>query len=160
MTLRDQNKTRAFTLVECLVVMLILMITFGGIIGFRYYSVLSAERAETQLLAARAAVVISEAWRAQKGAADFDPTQQGFDDYFRILSAGSGMAFVGTPPSGALLLGNYQVETEGRQFQAKLMYQNSTDVPNARLLYVVMSWQDRKQLEQQYCLSTLTQTQT
>ena len=159
MMVRDQNKTQGFTLVECLVVMLILMITFGGIIGFRYYSILSAERAETQLLAARAAGVITEAWRAQKGATDFDPTEQSFDDYFQIQS-GSGMAFMGTPPSGALLLGNYQVEIEGREFQAKLMYQNSADVPNARLLYVVMSWQDRKQLEQQYYLSTLTQTQT
>lgn len=146
-------------MVECLVVMLILMVTFGGIIGFRYYSVLSAERAETQLLAARAAVVISEAWRAQKGATDFDPTLQGFDDDFLITSTAM-TAFTGTPPSGTLYLGNYQVRVEGRQFQANLTYQNSTDVPNARLLYVVLSWQDRKHLRQQYCLSTLTQTQT
>jgi type II secretory pathway pseudopilin PulG len=158
MKLRHQNKMRAFTLVECLVVMLILMVTFGGVIGFRYFSILSAERAETQLLAARAAVVISEAWRAQKGATDFDPTQQGFDDYFQILPAGSALAFMGTLPSGSLLLGDYQVEIEGRQFRAKLMYENAAGVPNARLLYVVMNWQDRKQLRQQFCLSTLTQT--
>ena len=158
MKLRHQNKTRAFTLVECLVVMLILMVTFGGIIGFRYFSILSAERAETQLLAARAAVVISEAWRAQKGATDFDPTQQGFDGYFQILPAESGKMFMGTSPSGSLLLGDYQVEIEGRQFRAKLMYENAAGVPNARLLYVVMNWQDRKQLRQQFCLSTLTQT--
>ncbi|MDH4202079.1 MAG: prepilin-type N-terminal cleavage/methylation domain-containing protein [Phycisphaerae bacterium] len=158
MKLRHQNKMRAFTLVECLVVMLILMVTFGGVIGFRYFSILSAERAETQLLAARAAVVISEAWRAQKGATDFDPTQQGFDDYFQILPAGSVLAFMGTLPSGSLLLGDYQVEIEGRQFRAKLMYENAAGVPNARLLYVVMNWQDRKQLRQQFCLSTLTQT--
>jgi hypothetical protein len=67
---------------------------------------------------------------------------------------------MGTLPSGALLLGSYQVEIEGRQFQTKLMYQNAADVPNARLLYVLMYWQDRKQLSQQFCLSTLTQTQT
>jgi len=154
-----QIKVQGFTLIECLVVMLILMVTFGGIIGFRYYSVLSAERAETQLLAARAAGVISEAWRAQKGAVDFDPIQQGFDDYFQISSAGGAMTFVGTLPPGLLLLGAYQVEVEGRQFQTRLLYQNSADVPNARLLYVVVNWQDRKQLRQQYHLSTLTQTQ-
>ena len=153
----DQNKNRGFTLIECLVVMLILTITFGGIISFRYYAVLSAERAEAQLLAARAAVAISEAWRAQKGAADFDPTEQGFDNYFQIQS-GSGMSFSGTAPSGALILGNYQVQVEGHQVRANLMYQNSTDVPNARLLYVVMTWQDRKQISQQFYLSTLTQT--
>lgn len=145
-------------MVECLVVMLILMVTFGGIIGFRYFSILSAERAETQILAARAAAVISEAWRAQRGATDFDPTQQGFDDYFQILPADSGKMFMGTAPSGSLLLGDYQVEIEGRQFRAKLMYENAAGVPNARLLYVVMHWQDRKQFRQQFCLSTLTQT--
>ena len=79
---RHPHNTKGFTLVECLVVMLILMITFSGIMGFRYYSVLSAERAETQLLAARAAVAISEAWRARRGADDFDPTEQSFDDHF------------------------------------------------------------------------------
>jgi len=157
MKIKRTHHTHAFTLVECLVVMLILMVTFGGIIGFRYFSVLSAERAETQILAARAAVVISEAWRAQKGAADFDPTLQGFDDDFLITSTGM-TVFTGTPPSGSLLLGNYQVEIEGRQFQAKLMYQNAADVPNARMLYVVMNWQDRKQLRQQFRLSTLTRT--
>lgn len=157
MKLTRQNKTKAFTLLECMVVMLILMITFGGIMGFRYFAVLSAERAETQLLAARAAVAISEAWRAQKGADDFDPTQQGFDDYFQILS-GNVFAFTGESPSGALHLGSYQVEIEGRQFQANLMYQDSPDVSNARLLYVVLSWQDGKQMRQQFYLSTLTQT--
>ncbi|MHC4290876.1 MAG: type IV pilus modification PilV family protein [Planctomycetota bacterium] len=159
MKLRRQNKTQAFTLVECLVVMLILMITFSGIMGFRYFSVLSAERAETQLLAARAAVAISEAWRARKGADDFDPTQQSFDDHFQILPV-SLAVLKATSPSGALHLGNYQIEIEGRQFQANLMYQNSTDVPNARLLHVVLMWQDSKQMRQQFHLSTLTQTQT
>jgi len=137
--------------------MLILMITFGGIMGFRYSSVLNAERAETELLAARAAVAISEAWRAQKGADDFDPTQQGFDDYFRILAVDE-LAFKGTFPSGSLYLGRYQVEIEGRQFTANLMYENAPDVPNARLLHVVLTWQDRKQTQQQFHLSTLTQT--
>lgn len=155
--LKDRNKNRAFTLIECLIVMLILTITFGGIASFRYYAVLSAERAEAQLLAARAAVAISEAWRAQKGTTDFDPTQQGFDDYFQIQSD-SGLSFSGTAPSGALILGNYQVEVEGRQFQANLMYQDFADVPDARLLYVVMTWQDRKQISQQFYLSTLSQT--
>ena len=71
MTLKRRNGSHGFTLLECMVVMLILMITFGGIMSFRYYAVLSAERAETELLAARTAVVISEAWRARKGADDF-----------------------------------------------------------------------------------------
>ena len=152
-----QKSPRGFTLVECLAAMLILMVAFTGIIGFRYYSVLSAERAETQLLAARAAVVLSEAWRAQKGAGDFDPTGQGFDDDFQIQPASEEM-LTEALPSGAILLGTYQVEVEGHQYQARLFYQNSADVPNARMLYVLMNWLDRRRFSRQYHLSTLTQT--
>ncbi|MEN8126841.1 MAG: prepilin-type N-terminal cleavage/methylation domain-containing protein [Planctomycetota bacterium] len=154
---KQRHKTQGFTLVECMVVMLILMITIGGIMSFRYYSVLSAERAEAQLLAARTAVAISEAWRGQRGADDFDPTQQSFDSHFQILPA-SIITVSKTSPSGALFLGSYWVEIEGRRFQASLMYENSADVPNARLLHVVMYWQDRKQLQRTFHLSTLTQT--
>ena len=157
MNLKYQKRKQAFTLVECLVVMLILMITFSGIMGFRYFSVLSAERAETELLAARAAVVISEAWRAQKGADDFDPTQQGFDDYFQIQS-GTVAGLEGSLVAKSTHLGTYRVDIEGRSFRTDLTYQNSTDVPNARLLHVVLMWQDSKQIVQQFHLSTLTQT--
>ena len=157
MKLTHHNKTQAFTLIECMVVMLVLMITMGGIMGFRYYSVLSAERAETELLAARAAVVISEAWRAQKGAGDFDPTQQGFDDYFQIQS-GTVAGVGGFLIAMSTHLGTYRVDIEGRSFRTDLVYQSSPDVPNARLLHVVLSWQDHKQMRQEFHLSTLTQT--
>lgn len=154
---KKHTNKQGFTLVECLVVMLILLVAFSGIVGFRYYSILSAERAEMQLLVSRAAVVISETWRAQKGVTDFDPTQQGFDQDFTIQLA-SGAAFVSAIPSGTQLLGNYEVDIAGRQIQTQLVYEDSADVPNARLLYVVMSWLDRKQLRQQFSMATLTQT--
>ena len=154
---QNKNRPRGFTLVECMVVMLILMVTFSGIMSFRYFSVLSAERAETELLAARAAVVISEAWRAQKGADDFDPIQQGFDAHF-LIQSGSVSAFSEAAGPGYTLLGNYQIQVEGRRFNASLVYENSVDVQNARILHVVLAWQDGKQLEQTFHLSTLTQT--
>jgi prepilin-type N-terminal cleavage/methylation domain-containing protein len=151
-----QQKTRgAFTLIECLVVMLILMISFGGLLGFRYYSVLSAERAETQLLAARAAHVLIEAWMGQKGAADFDPTLQGFEADFQIQS-GSFFAVSPTTWPSYLYLGSYQVDVEGRHFRADLMYRNAMGIPNLRALLVVLSWRDKQ--PQRLCLSALTQT--
>ena len=157
MKLKQAHKTHGFTLIECMVVTLILMITIGGTMVFRYYSVLSAERAETELLAARAAVVLSEAWRARKGADDFDPTQQGFDDYFQIQS-GTVAGVEGQLISMSTHLGTYRVDIEGRSFRTDLVYQNSADVPNARILYVTLSWQGRKNMRQQFRLSTLTQT--
>ena len=157
MTQKHTNRSHGFTLVECMVVMLILMVTFSGIMSFRYFAVLSAERAETELLAARAAVVVSEAWRAQKGADDFDPIHQSFDDHF-LIQSGSVSAFSGAAGPSYILLGNYQIQIEGRRFNASLLYENSADVQNVRILHVVLAWQDGKQLEQTFHLSTLTQT--
>jgi prepilin-type N-terminal cleavage/methylation domain-containing protein len=108
---KNRNKSHGFTLIECMVVMLVLMVTFSGIMSFRYFSVLSAERAETELLAARAAVVLSEAWRAQKGADDFDPIHQSFDDHF-LIQSGSVSAFAGASEPGYIHLGNYQIQIE------------------------------------------------
>ena len=154
--MKQTHQTNGFTLIECMVVTLILMITIGGIMGLRYYSVLSAERAETELLAARTAVTISEAWRAQKGAIDFDPIHQGFDNHFQIAIDDSA-GVIESSPSGALHLGSYQVLVEGREFVANLMYQNDAGIPNARMLHVVLIWQDRTRASQRFYLSTLTQ---
>ncbi len=154
---KHNDRSHGFTLVECMVVMLILMVTIGGIMSFRYYAVLSTERAETQLLAARAAVVVSEAWRGQKGADDFDPTQQSFDDHF-LIQSGSVSAFSEAAGLDYMHLGNYQIQVEGRRFDASLVYENSADVQNVRILHVILAWQDGKQLRQTFHLSTLTQT--
>lgn len=152
-----RKKRTAFTLVECMVVMLILMITISGIMGFRYYSIINAQRAETQLLAARAASVLSEAWKAGKGTDSFDPVQQGFDSHFQIQPY-AGFVPINPAPFGSILLGNYDVTIDGRQFQASLLYQSMWSVPNARVLYVVMTWQDDGKRSQQYYLSTITRT--
>ena len=154
---KQVRKTSGFTLIECMVVILILMVTIGGIMSFRYYAVLSTERAETQLLAARAAVVLSEAWRGQKGTDDFDPTQQSFDDHF-LVQSGSVSAFSEAAGPGYIHLGNYQVQVEGRRFNATLVYENSAAIQNVRILHVILGWQDGKQLQQTFHLSTLTQT--
>lgn len=151
------ERKQAFTLIECLIVMLILMISIGGIMGFRYYSVLNAERAETHLLAARTAHVLIEAWKGHKGAADFDPTLPGFDSCFQIQPG----SFFGSE-SAALtgseyrFLGTYRVDVEGRSFRADLIYQNASDIDRLRTLYVVVSWQDQQ--PRRLYLSTLTQT--
>ena len=152
-----KHKAYGFTLVECLVVVLILMVSICGILSFRYYAIKDAEQAETQLLAARAAVVLSEAWRASKGADDFDPTLQGFDEHFQVLPVTSYL-FTGPGPGGSVLLGNYQILIEGRQYRASLMYQNLMDVPHTRMLHVILTWQDNGQTRQQFHLSTLSQT--
>jgi hypothetical protein len=153
-----------------MVMMLILMITLGGTLGFRYFSVLSAEYAEDQILAARAAQVIVDAWRGQRGDADFDPTQQGFDAHFQIQSKSvTAMAESKMKshipidldillPEAASHLGMYRIDIEGRTFQAVLGYEDDPGVPNTRMLHVLLVWQDQKTSQQEFRLSTLTRT--
>lgn len=157
MKFKRKNKSHAFTLIECMIVLLILMITFGGILSFRYYAVLNAERAETELLAARTAVVLSEAWRAQKGTGEFDPIQYGLGDNF-LIQSGSVSAFSGAGQPGFNYLGDYQIQIEGRRFNVSLVYENSSDVANMRILHVILAWQDASGLKQTFHLSTLSQT--
>lgn len=149
----------AFTLLECLVVMLVLIISMGGLIGFRYYSVLSAEQAETHLLAAHTAQVLAESWKGQKGNAGFDPLQHGFGSEFQVFTN----ALTGPKPtfsgmSGIVLLGNYMVQTEGRTFQTILAYQDMAAIGNARTLLIRLNWTDRNGRAQNYEVSTVTQT--
>jgi len=141
-----------------MVTMLVLMITLGGILGFRYFSVRNAEYAEDQLLAARAAQVLTDAWRGKMGDTDFDPTQQGFDSDFQVESFDLAEATnVSTFDSGTQL-GTYRINTEGRTFRAVLSYEDDWAIPNARLLHVVLVWQGPRQSREQFQLSTLTRT--
>lgn len=155
--MNKRRKQTALTLVEIMITMLILMITLGGILGFRYHSVLNAERAEDQLLAARAAVAISEAWRGQLGATDFDPVVQSFDSDFQIQAAAL-LGIESTPFAMSTHVGTYRVDIEGRVFRADLSYQNDVGVTNARLLNVVLTWQDTRQTTQEFRMLTLTRT--
>lgn len=154
--MNKSRKQTAVTLVECMITILVLMITIGGILSFRYQSVLNAQRAEDQLLAARAANVLAEAWRGSRGATDFDPIQQGFDSYFQIQDHPDSKMYFYSGPSKHL--GKYQVMIEGRTFNTSLFYQNNAGMPNARMLTVILTWQDGRQSPQQYRLSTLTRT--
>jgi hypothetical protein len=59
---------------------------------------------------------------------------------------------------GVVPLGRYQINIEGRQFRANLAYQNDPSMPNARVLYITLTWQDTRQSTQTFHLSTLSQT--
>lgn len=144
-----------FTLVECMSAAAILIVVLGGIVTFRYYTVFSAESAENQLLAARAACLLSEAWRGQNGDLAFDPMQQDFDTDFRISSV-SGK--YGESLTGLTLLGSYQILMDGKEFEAQLLYGNAAGVDQLRSLHIVIRWQDHRGTQQQYHLPTLSQT--
>jgi prepilin-type N-terminal cleavage/methylation domain-containing protein len=66
--LRTNNKT-GFTLIEVMITMVVITIGVTGAMGFRYYCVLDAKKADVQITAARIATLLLEDWKGTGGVA-------------------------------------------------------------------------------------------
>jgi type II secretory pathway pseudopilin PulG len=164
----NQKHGGAFTLIECMIAIVVLMITMGGVMAFRYYTVACAERAENQIMAARNAYLLSEAWRGQKANVSFDPTRQDFDSDFQIekmLTPG----LLGTFPTGSYseklggtsglsVLGDYRIRVDGKEFLTRLLYGPVAGVPNLRSIHILVVWSDYRGTRCEYYLPTLSQS--
>ena len=164
----NQKGRIGFTLIECMIALVVSMMVMGAIMTFRYYTVISAERAENQLMAARSAYLLSEAWRGQKGDSLFDPTQQDFDADFQI-EAVSMSTLLSTYPSGSYsdkiqseagltVLGNYRIQIDDKEFRARLLYGDVAGVQDLRSIHVLVVWQDHRGTRYEYHFPTLTQS--
>lgn len=166
--IRYQKCKSAFTLIECLLAAVILMIVFAAIMTFRYYTVGSAERAENQLLAARCAYLLSEAWKGGKAEPSFDPVQHHFDETFQIETLASPDILMMDPAgsesqqlhqySGLTILGNYQIRVDNKEFSTQLLYQDLPGVQNLRSIHILVVWQDSRGVRYEYYLPTLSRT--
>lgn len=164
----DQKDRVGFTLIECTIALVVSMMVMGAIMTFRYYTVVSAERAENQLMAARSAYLLSEAWRGRKGDSLFDPTEQDFDSDFQIEAVGVS-TLLGSYPSGSYsdklqsqagltVLGNYRIQIDDKEFRARLLYGDIASVQNLRSIHILVVWQDHRGARYEYYLPTLTQS--
>ena len=164
---KSQKDRIGFTLIECMTAIVVMMIVMVAIMTFRYYTVVNAERAENQLMAARSAYLLSEAWRARKGDSLFDPTEQDFDSDFQIE--------VLTDPNpvmhsdglysdklqgqvGLTALGNYRIQIDNKEFWARLLYGDVAGIQNLRSIHILVIWQDHRGVRYEYYLPTLSQS--
>ena len=153
------KQRKAFTLIECLTAFTILLVAFLGIMRFRYYTVVNAERAEDELLAARSALLISEAWRADLAELDFDPSMQNYVGDFTVEKmdlSGHKEGVFGADLSS--VLGVYKITVDDKEFVARLSCQDVDAVENLRLINVTVIWKDAQQKRYYYRLPTLSQT--
>lgn len=166
--LKNQKRDNAFTLIECMLALVALMIVMGGVMVFRYYTVVCAEGAENQLMAARSAYLLCEAWRGQKADASFDPTQQDFDSYFQIEKMLTPGLLDAAPEgsyseklsgvAGLTVLGNYRIQADDKEFLARLFYASDAGVPNLRSIHILVVWRDSRGTRCEYYLPTLSQS--
>jgi type II secretory pathway pseudopilin PulG len=162
------QRRRGFSLIECLLAGMVIMIVIVAMMTFRYAATANAEHAENQLLAARSANLLLEAWRGQKADAAFDPLMHGFESDFEIAAlavsslldadpAGSRAAALHSQP-GLNILGNYRIEVDQKQFDMQLLYGGLAGTPNLRSIHVLVVWQDRRGARKEYYLPTLSQS--
>jgi len=160
-------KTRALrgvTLVGALVAVVVLLIALIGTSTFRYAAALDSRRANAQITAARAALLLCESWRGLKGDETHDPIQLAGGDFEVKASTWSGHV----TPDGYTLLGNYEIvmdstDADSFNYYATLSWEDVK--AGLRALNVNVAWAQRseseegaKNVDKSYVLTVYTQT--
>ena len=122
----------AFTIVEIMIAITILIIAILGTAANRYGAALNARRADLHSNAVRTAVLLSEGWNGARGAATFGPVST--FGYNIDISDSAGP----DAPSGFTVLGSYKIMLEGVDYYATLSWQDLA--ADLRALSVVVNW--------------------
>ena len=126
----------AFTIIETMIAITILLIAILGTSAFRYHTALSARRSVLHTTSARVALLLCEGWTGVGGDTNFDPVAA-FDSDVNIISS------VGpATPSGFTNLGSYRIMLEGNDYYATMSWKNmdSYTPTDLRALNVVVTW--------------------
>ena len=128
-----KNKIKnAFTIIEVMVAITILIIAVLGTSAFRYHTSLSARRADLHATSARTALLLCEGWTGEGGDINFAPVST-FAPYVNIVDdAGP------TEPNDFNKLGSYKIRLEGSDYFATMSWKNLN--ADLRALNVVVSW--------------------
>jgi len=145
-TVKRVKSAAAFTLVEIMLSVAVLLVAVIGASGYRCYAGLDARKAKTHITAARIALLLSESWRGVKGSETYDPvlhlspdlsitanTMYQFDSTSYVI-IGSAAAEGFTP------LGIYTVVSNNANdvYYATLSYKDVST--GLRALNVVVAW--------------------
>ena len=134
----QRRQIAAFSLVEVTVASLVLAIAFLGATSFHAYANVAGKKADLHVTAARAGLLLCEAWRGRSGADTFDPVT----DFSSPLGLAIETSATGPAvPAGMTGLGAFKITIDNIPYYATLAYQNiSADL---RALNVTVAWQNR-----------------
>jgi len=162
------KQRHAFTLIECILTAAVIMIVIISVITFRYYTITDVEHAENQLLAARSACLLSEAWKGQKADAAFDPVSHNFEDGFIVENIASSTLLTQAPIGSQAdtlhglsqlnTLGIYRLQVDQKEFVAELLYGAVPWTQNLQGIHVLIVWNDQRGKRCEYYLPTLSQS--
>ena len=153
MDYRKNTQKKAFTIIEVMLAIAILLVAVLGTSAFRYSAALNARRADLQTTASRTALLLCESWSGVGGSATFNPEAVFVADINIISHTGP------TEPLGFNVLGSYQIVMEGNHYYATLSWIDIA--PELRALNVIVNWDqadtgthDVSQADRSYQLTT------
>ena len=132
----QRQSDRGFSLTDTLVASVVLVIAILGNSGYRYQSLLSAQRADRWKTAATTAQFLCQSWAGTQGIGTFNP----------VSALGSGITIAADvgPSAGAgfTSLGSYHIDLNGDRYFATLAWQDVAS--GLRALNVKVAWAQSK----------------
>jgi len=148
MTVKRRKSASAFTLVEVMGAILILLVATLGASAYRYHAALDARKAAAHAGAARVCLLLCESWRGVKGTETYDPTAYlGSDLSITTIADSSGLEYQ-YKDAGFTLLGCYTVVANGVDYNALLSWKDIDT--GLRALNVVVAWSPKGQTGTSY----------
>lgn len=123
---------KAFTIIDVMIAVTILLIAVLGTSIYRYNADLSARKANLQATAVRTALLICESWDGSRGSKYFNP-DAAFSSNLNI-SPSEGPE----TPADFTVRGSYTITIEGVNYYATLSWKNLAG--DLRALSVVIDW--------------------
>jgi hypothetical protein len=150
MTAKRRKYPAGLTFIEIIIATVVLLIAVLGTSSYRYYTALSARKADLQATAARTALLLCESWRGVSDPCTFSPEEYFDEDILHIGNAEYGPY----PPEGFTLLGYYEIQTEGEDDDDRTYYWATLSwkdmYPGLRALNVVVTWNQRGSRTEHY----------
>jgi type II secretory pathway pseudopilin PulG len=128
------TRLKAFTLVEIVLSILILMVLVNGVLGYQYLSARDVKIAEVHTAAGRLGTLMLQSWKGGGGQAGFDPVAA-FGAELDIRTSGHGPSV----PEGFSFHGRYRVRMNDVCFFVTLAKANATEQRPATL-HASVAW--------------------
>ena len=107
-----KNHRSAFTLVEVMIAVVIIMILATGAMGYQFLSTRDVKLSEVQATASRMSLLMLESWKGRQGVTTFDPVEEfGTELTIQTSADGPDVPLDGSG-SSMTLLGNYRVDID------------------------------------------------
>jgi prepilin-type N-terminal cleavage/methylation domain-containing protein len=138
---RNKKLSKAFTLTEIMVAMVIICVAAVGVLDYQYNSLKQSRFAQVQLTASRTAQLLIEDWKSQGGSSTYDPTKlnMGF-----VSSTGTTEFLGGQSVSGILNNAIYSITINKVPLKIVLVYsdvaEDEISQTTLRQLTAIIKW--------------------